>query len=77
LYETKEEKEMNRGGIIDGYGPRQMEKDVVEHIPSKELAKWINYKWQFEENEVLYRERCGEAYYEMKRENGRENVQET
>lgn len=51
------------GGLISGYGQRQMEKDVVEHIPSKELGKWVNHKWQFEDNEALYREKCGEAYY--------------
>jgi hypothetical protein len=69
---------MNRGrGIISGYGQRQMEKDVVEHIPAKELGKWVNFQWQFEENEALFRERCGEASYEIEKENGRRQIQQT
>ena len=58
---------MRRDGIIDGYGYRQMERDVVEHIPPKELGKWVNHPWQFIENEVLYHERCGEASYEIEK----------
>jgi len=69
---------MNRGGgLISGYGQRQMERDVVEHIHPRELGKWVNHKWQFEDNEALYRERCGEAYYELEKEKNDSGVSNT
>jgi len=54
-----------------------MERDVVEHIHPRELGKWVNHKWQFEDNEALYRERCGEAYYELEKEKNDSGVSNT
>lgn len=69
---------MNIGnGIIGGYGQRQMERDVVDHIPPRELGKWVNYLWQYEDNEKRYKERCCNVFDKIEEKDGRKGIQKT